>query len=102
LLDFFSSLGPYILYGDQVLGNKSSRYGRRTAQFKTQPFDFAEGCLYFSNFSPLDMAKIYGIVIETPQYLLQMDDKLSVENNIKTNILDTNSYLFEEPNNLLN
>jgi len=48
------------------------------------------------------MAKIYGIVIETPQYLLQMDDKLSVENNIKTNILDTNSYLFEEPNNLLN
>jgi AAA+ ATPase superfamily predicted ATPase len=47
------------------------------------------------------MAEIYGIVGGTPQYLLQMDDSLSVEDNIKANILDPNSYLFEEPGNLL-
>ena len=33
--------------------------------------------------------------------MLQMSDKLSVEENIKLNLLDTNYYLFEEPNNLL-
>ena len=86
---------------EQVLGYKSPLYGRRTAQFKVQPFDFAESCQYFKNFSAQDLAEIYGIVGGTPQYLLQMNDKLSVEENIKSGLLDTNSYLFEEPNNLL-
>jgi len=86
---------------EQVLGYKSPLYGRRTAQFKVQPFDFAESCQYFENFSAQDLAEIYGIVGGTPQYLLQMNDNLSVEENIKSCLLDTNSYLFEEPNNLL-
>jgi len=86
---------------EQVLGYKSPLYGRRTTQFKVQPFDFAESCQYFENFSAQDLAEIYGIVGGTPQYLLQMNDNLSVEENIKSGLLDTNSYLFEEPNNLL-
>ncbi|MCL1794586.1 MAG: ATP-binding protein [Oscillospiraceae bacterium] len=86
---------------EQVLGYKSPLYGRRTAQFKINPFDFFESCRYFKNFSPLDMALIYGVVGGTPQYLLQMDDALSVEENIKNNFFSTTSYLFEEPSNLL-
>jgi AAA+ ATPase superfamily predicted ATPase len=86
---------------EQVLGYQSPLYGRRTAQFKIQPFEFKETCQYFNNFTAQEMAEIYGIVGGTPQYLLQMNDKLTVEENIKMNILDTNSYLFEEPNNLL-
>ena len=86
---------------EQVLGYKSPLYGRRTAQFKILPFDFAESRKYFENFSDNDMAEIYGIVGGTPQYLLQMNDSLSVEDNVKLNILDPNSYLFEEPGNLL-
>lgn len=86
---------------EQVLGYESPLYGRRTAQFKVQPFDFAESCQYYKNFSAQELAEIYGIVGGTPQYLLQMNDGLSLEENIKVNILDTNSYLFEEPNNLL-
>lgn len=86
---------------EQVLGYKSPLYGRRTAQFKILPFDFAESRKYFKSFSAVDMAQIYGIVGGTPQYLLQMNDSLSVEDNIKTNILDPSSYLFEEPENLL-
>ncbi len=46
------------------------------------------------------MANIYGIVGGTPQYLLQMNDALSVEDNVKSHIMDPNSYLFEEPGNL--
>jgi AAA+ ATPase superfamily predicted ATPase len=86
---------------EQVLGYKSPLYGRRTAQFKINPFDFFESCQYFKNFSSLDMALIYGVVGGTPQYLLQMNDTVSVEENIKNNFLNTTSYLFEEPNNLL-
>ena len=44
---------------------------------------------------------MYGIVGGTPQYLLQMSDKLSIEDNIKNTFLNPNSALFEEPENLL-
>jgi len=86
---------------EQVLGYQSPLYGRRTAQFKILPFDFFESRLCFKNFSAHDMACIYGIVGGTPPYLLQMDDRLSVEENIKNTFLNTTSYLFEEPTNLL-
>jgi hypothetical protein len=86
---------------EQVLGYTSPLYGRRTSQFKIQAFNFSESCRYFKNFSKQDMAEIYGIVGGTPQYLLQFNDQLSVEENMKLNLLSTNSYLFEEPNNLL-
>lgn len=86
---------------EQVLGYKSPLYGRRTAQFKILPFDFCESRKYFKSFSDTEIAEIYGIISGMPQYLLQMDDSLSVEDNIKANILDPNSYLFEEPSNLL-
>ncbi|MCL2098999.1 MAG: ATP-binding protein [Oscillospiraceae bacterium] len=86
---------------EQVLGYKSPLYGRRTAQFKINPFDFFESCEYFKNFSMFDMAVIYGIAGGTPQYLLQMNDMISVEENIKNTFLNTTSCLFEEPNNLL-
>ena len=86
---------------EQVLGYKSPIYGRRTAQFKISPFDFFESCLCFNNFSPYEMAMIYGMAGGTPQYLLQMSDNLTVEENIKHTFLRTTSYLFEEPNNFL-
>ncbi len=86
---------------DHVLAYKAPLYGRRTAQMKIVPFDFEETCRYFKNFSSEDKALIYGIVGGTPQYLLQMDDALSVEDNIKNTFLNPTSALFEEPENLL-
>ena len=86
---------------DHVLAYKAPLYGRRTAQIKLLPFDFEETCHYFKNFSDEDKALIYGIVGGTPQYLLQMDDRLSVEDNIKNTFLNPISFLYEEPANLL-
>ncbi len=86
---------------DNVLAYKAPLYGRRTSQMKILPFDFADTCRYFKNFSGEDKAIIYGITGGTPQYLLQMDDKLSVEDNIKNTFLNPTSSLFEEPENLL-
>ena len=86
---------------DHVLAYKAPLYGRRTAQMKLVPFDFEETCRYFKNFSDEDKALLYGIVGGTPQYLLQMSDTLSVEDNIKNTFLNPTSALFEEPENLL-
>lgn len=86
---------------DHVLAYKAPLYGRRTAQMKLVPFDFEETCRYFKNLSDGDKALIYGIVGGTPQYLLQIDDNLSVEENIKNTFLNPVSFLYEEPINLL-
>ena len=86
---------------DHVLAYKAPLYGRRTAQMKIQPFDFEESCRYFSNLPDEDKALVYGIVGGTPQYLLQVSDKLSLEENIKITYLNPMSFLYEEPVNLL-
>ena len=86
---------------DHVLAYKAPLYGRRTAQIKLLPFDFQEACACFKNFSDEDKAIIYGIVGGTPQYLLQMSDTLSIEDNIKNTYLNPMSFLYEEPMNLL-
>lgn len=86
---------------DHVLAYKAPLYGRRTAQFKINPFEFLEACRYFENFSDEDKALAYGIVGGTPQYLMQLDDKLSIEENIKNTHLNPSSSIFEEPTNLL-
>lgn len=86
---------------DQVLAYKAPLYGRRTAQFKIQPFEFREACQYFSYLPDECKALAYGIVGGTPQYLLQLDDRLSIEENIKNTYLNTTSSIYEEPQNLL-
>lgn len=86
---------------DNVLAYKAPLYGRRTAQLKIQPFDFFESCRYFENFAGEDKALAYGIMGGTPQYLMQLDDRLSVEDNTKNTHLNPASSIFEEPNNLL-
>ncbi len=86
---------------DQVLAYKAPLYGRRTAQFKVEPFGFWEACKYFKNFSNEDKALAYGIAGGTPQYLLQINDNVSIEENIKRIYLDTASFIYEEPQNLL-
>lgn len=86
---------------DHVLAYKAPLYGRRTAQLKIKPFDFFEACRYFENLSGEDKAIAYGIVGGTPQYLMQLNDNLSIEDNIKNTHLNPASPIFEETNNLL-
>lgn len=86
---------------NHVLSYKAPLYGRRTAQLKIDPFDFFESCRRFKKLSDVDKALAYGIVGGTPQYLIQFDDNLSIEDNIKNTHLNPSSFIFEEPGNLL-
>ena len=86
---------------DKVLAYKSPLYGRRTAQIKLQPFEFTDVYKYFNKFSDEEVALIYGMVGGTPQYLLQINENITIEENIKHTFLTSSSFLFEEPENLL-
>lgn len=85
----------------QVLGYQSPLYGRRTAQFKLEPFTFAETSRFFTRFSDENLAAIHGITGGVPLYLEKMDESLGLKANIIRNFLTPSAYLFEEPLNLL-
>lgn len=86
---------------NQVMGYKSPLYGRRTCQYKIRPFEFDEAKRYYSKFKGEDIATIYGVTGGIPLYMSLMNDRLSVEQNIKDNFLTPNAYLYEEPTNLI-
>ena len=86
---------------DEVLSYKAPLYGRKTAQFKIQPFNFEETCEYLKDFNDHDKAFIYGVVGGTPQYLSYADPKSDVADNIKAMYLKSTSPLFDEPNSLI-
>ena len=86
---------------NQVMGNKSPLYGRRTCQYKLEAFDFKNSALFHENFNKQEQAVIYGITGGIPKYLLQIDDKSDLKTNIIKNFFSPDSLLFEEPNNLL-
>jgi len=85
----------------EALNYDSPFHGRRTAQVQLQPFTFFETKRYYSNFSPFDIAVIYGITGGVPRYLEIMDPSLPVETNILWSFFDASSFLLEEPSNIL-
>jgi len=86
---------------NQVLGYQSPLYGRRTAQFKIEMLSFAESAQFHKEYSLLDKALAYGITGGIPHYLAKIDSKKPLKDNIVGSFFDANSYLFEEPLNLL-
>lgn len=86
---------------NQVLGYKSPLYGRRTAQFKIQPFSFFEAREMCPSFSLTEQAVIYGLTWGVPEYLKHFDGKKSLDENIINLFFSESGRLFEEPSNLL-
>lgn len=86
---------------EQVLGEKSPLYGRRTAQIELRPLDFFDARRFFPNMDVREAVELYGAVGGIPLYLQQFHDGISFEENIEAAFLDPSSILFEEPLNLL-
>ncbi|MDR1136187.1 MAG: ATP-binding protein [Clostridiales Family XIII bacterium] len=86
---------------NQVLGYKSPLYGRRTGQFKLEPFSFEVSRQYHKGFGKREQAVLYGITGGIPQYLELMDGGKSLKYNIIHSFLTSDTMLFEEPVNLL-
>ena len=86
---------------EQVLGYESPLYGRRTAQFKIEPFDFFTTLRYWPDMDPRDAAVCYGFTGGIPAYMEKVNPTASVRDNIERLFLSPDGYLYEEPTNLL-
>jgi len=91
----------YELHGGAGLGLSKSTVWSRTAQFKILPFTFWEMKTYYHHFSPEDLAITNGLTGGIPQYMEMIEDRFSIEDNIKKNFFITSGYLYEEPTNLI-
>ena len=86
---------------NQVLGQESPLYGRRTGQFKILPLDYRETAVFHPELSAADNALIYGITGGVPHYINKLDVRTTVDDALLDNFFDSSSYLYEEPANLL-
>lgn len=86
---------------NQVLGQESPLYGRRTAQFKIEPLDYKDTAVFHPERSLADNALIYGITGGVPHYINKLNVKTDLDEALLTNLFDRSGYLYEEPANLL-
>ena len=81
---------------DKVLSPKSPLYGRRTGQWKLEPFDFKSAKDFFPDLSFEDKIRVYSILGGIPYFLEQFDEEKSIKENIRANILSKGSVLYNE------
>ena len=86
---------------NQVLGQESPLYGRRTGQFKIEALDYKDTAVFNPQLSHEDNALIYGITGGVPHYINKLGVKKSLDEALLTNLFDRAGYLYEEPANLL-
>lgn len=86
---------------NQVLGQESPLYGRRTGQFKIEPLNYKETALFHPELTYEDNALIYGITGGVPHYINKLGVKKDIDEALLTNLFDRSGYLYEEPANLL-
>ena len=86
---------------NDVLGHKSPLFGRRTAQFKIEGFDYYDAAKMLKPASDEDKIKYYACMGGTPHYLAQIDTSLPFEENIKELFFLPQGYLYSEPLMLL-
>ena len=85
---------------ERIMEYKSPLYGRRTGQWKVEPFDIKGIAKMFPNRSMEELVKIYAVFGGIPFYL-DLVKELGVEEAIKMKILRKGEVLYEEPEFLL-
>ena len=86
---------------DEVLGHKSPLFGRRTAQFRLEGFDYYDAAKMLPLATAEEKVKYYACVGGTPHYLAQIDGGMDFEGNIKELFFQPHGYLYDEPAMLL-
>lgn len=85
----------------QTLNYGSPLYGRRTAQIKLKQIPFR----YYSEFYPgrnyHDLIETYSVTGGVPKYVELFECGKDIYDEITQNILNTSSFLYDEPNFLL-
>ncbi len=82
---------------NEVLGEKSPLYGRRTAQLKLEPFDYLDAARMLPDCSPEERVSYYASLGGTPYYLAGIDTNRSYIENMGALFFDRTGLMFDEP-----
>lgn len=85
----------------EVLGYRSPLYGRRTGEWKVEPFKFNDIKNFFKDHNIEELIKIWAIAGGTPFYLSIMDPHLTAGENVRRKIIKKGEILYNEPQVLL-
>lgn len=79
-----------------ILAEKNPLYGRATGILKMNEMNFYEAIQFVPNYDPFDKIATYAVLGGIPHYLKQFDDRLTLDENIRRNILSRGSILYSE------
>ena len=85
----------------ELLAEKNPLYGRATGIYKMEAMGFYDAAQFFPDYSDRDKIIAYSILGGIPHYLRQFDADLTLEENIKRNILTKGCVLYSEVEFLL-
>ena len=85
----------------ELLAEKNPLYGRATGIYKMESMGFYDAAKFFPDYSDRDKIIAYAVLGGIPHYLAQFDPDLSLDDNIKKNILTKGCALYSEVEFLL-
>lgn len=85
----------------ELLAEKNPLYGRATGIYKMEAMGFYDAVQFFPDYSDRDKIIAYSILGGIPHYLRQFNADLTLEENIKRNILTKGCVLYSEVEFLL-
>lgn len=85
----------------ELLAEKNPLYGRATGIYKMNEMGFYDAIKFFPDYSDKDKVLAYSILGGIPHYLRQFNPALSLDDNIKKNILSKGCVLYSEVDFLL-
>lgn len=85
----------------ELLAEKNPLYGRATGIYKMESMGFYDAAKFFPNYSDRDKIIAYAVLGGIPHYLAQFNPDLSLDDNIKKNILTKGCALYSEVEFLL-
>ncbi len=80
-----------------TLSHSSPLYGRRSGQINLAPLNFSAARQFFPNLSFVEQVEIYAVLGGMPAYLQRFKVKQSLAENVITQILTPNRFLYDEP-----
>lgn len=85
------------LMKQQTLEYSSPLYGRRTAQIKLKQIRFSHYGEFYPSLSEEDLIPFYAVTGGVPKYVESFENVDNIYEAIRRNVLNKQSYLYEEP-----
>lgn len=85
----------------EILEGRHSLSDCVTGAIKLEPLDYLDAAGFSPGLAPSDKAIVYAVTGGIPHYINKLGAGKDVRNALINNLLDSSSYLFEEPENYL-